>query len=166
MQFLRWFVTFLVALACAVVGIFLMLPLGLVVQDAVVLPLATVVGALLAALGAGWAGTRLARDGTRTRLLPLVGATEGAAVLLALILVGLQAVEEAQPARFLPPPGVIGLVVGLLLALCASLAAWRLRTPAGAASGDVQLTLLLLGLVIVGVPGVIAIAAFFGLVGA
>jgi hypothetical protein len=58
--------TFLAALVGGGAGLLLVLPLGLVVVEWVVFPTALAVGALLAALAAGWVGTWTAGDGTRT----------------------------------------------------------------------------------------------------
>ena len=165
MRFLLWLGIFAAALASAVIGIFVVLPFGLVVHELVILPLALLVGALLAGVGASWAGTRLDSGPTRPRLLAVVAVAESLAVLLSLIVVALTAADATQPAQLLPPPGVVGIVGSLVLALAASLAALRLREPRGASS-QARLLAALLGLAVLSVPTTIAVASLFGLTGA
>ena len=59
MRLLLWLGIFAAALASAVIGIFVVLPFGLVVHELVILPLALLIGGLFASAGASWAGTRL-----------------------------------------------------------------------------------------------------------
>ncbi len=85
MQLLFRFGTLVAAWLGSTIGLFLVLPLGLIVIEWLIFPLALAVAALLAALSAGWAATFLARDQTQTRLLPVIGVTEVAAVGIALL---------------------------------------------------------------------------------
>ena len=71
-----------VALVGGFIGGYVILPWGLVTPLFVVWPLALGFGALLAALGASWTGTLLSPDGTRTRLLRVVLASEVVAAAL------------------------------------------------------------------------------------
>jgi hypothetical protein len=139
----------------------LILPLGLIVSEYVVFPLAFGVAAVTAALGAGGAGNFLAGDGTRTRLLQVVGITLLAAAALAalfLINAGLRLV-------ILGPVFYPALICALLLAIAAALATWRMRsTQRGTREG--LLTLGILAVVVASVPVVVFIAWLAGLAGA
>ena len=75
----------LVALLCAMVVQISVWPLVLSMELTYVWFLAFVLGALAAAVGAGWAGTLLASDNTRSRLLLVFGITEATAVVVAAI---------------------------------------------------------------------------------
>jgi hypothetical protein len=165
MRLLLWLGIFVAALAGAIIGVFVVLPFGLVVHDLVILPLALLVGGLLAGIAASWAGARLGSGPTRPRLLAVVAVTEGVAALLALALDALAAADAAQPAQLMPPPGIVGIVAGLALALAASLAATRLRE-ARDAGGQARLIGGLLALAILSVPATIVVASLFGLTGA
>jgi hypothetical protein len=165
MRLLRWFGIFAAALAGAVIGVFLVLPFGLVVHELVILPLALLSGGLLAGIGASWAGTWLGSEPTRPRLLMVVAVAEGVAALLALGLAALAIADAGQPAQLMPPPGVVGIAAGLLPALGASLAASRFCEARGA-GGQARLIAVLLALAVVSVPVAIAVAALFGLTGA
>jgi hypothetical protein len=159
---LRWLAVFLAALVGGGLGLVLILPLGLIVVEWVVFPTALAVGALLAALGAGWVGTWTAGDGTRTRLGPAVVAVEAVGLALALVVLGSASLRSA----LLGP--VIGLagVAGLILAVAASVATATLRRAAGGRQRDLALTLALLALAAAGVPAVVALAGLAGLTGA
>lgn len=105
-----------------------LLPLGVIVAEGMVYPLALAVAVLLAALGAGWAGTWIAADGTRTRLAAVIGTTEVTAAGLALLLCGYFVLRGwPLPHVFFITPLVIGGVCALVLALSAGVATWRFR---------------------------------------
>jgi hypothetical protein len=157
-----WLATFLAGLLGGGLGLLLVLPLGLVVIEWVIFPLALAVGALLAALAAGWVGTWLARDGTRTRLVAAVAASEAAGLVLALVVLGVPAFRQA----LLGPVIRITVVAALVLAIVASTATLTYRRPRGEARRDLALTLVLLALAVVGVPAVVALAGLAGLTGA
>lgn len=89
---------------------------GLVTPFLVVVPIAVGSCALVAALGAGWADTFLAPDGSRGRLLWIVGAAEAAAVIVA---VAFLVVPVSVGFRFLGGVAAIS--------AAASWAAWRFR---------------------------------------
>jgi hypothetical protein len=165
MRLLLWLGMFAAALAGAIIGIFIVLPFGLVVDELVIMPLALLVGGLLAGVGASWAGGWLDRGATRPRLLPVVAVAEGVAALLALGLDAVALADAARPAQLLPPPGVVGIVASLLLALAASLSAAGLREQRQA-GGQARLIAALLGLAVVSVPATIVVAALLGLTGA
>jgi hypothetical protein len=154
------------ALAGAIIGMFAVLPLGLVVHELVILPLALFVGALFAALGASWAASQLARDKTHTRLLPVVIYAEAGALIAAMIIVVLYLADARRPVNTFPPPGVIAIAVSLALALDVSLAARRFRAAPSEGRSQTRLALTLLAVAVVGVPLVIMIASLFGLTGA
>src|SRR5688572_11500350 len=143
MRWLLWLGIFAAALASAVIGIFVVLPFGLVVHELVILLLALLVGGLLAGVGASWAGTRLVSGPTRPHLLAVVAASEGVAAVLALIAVAISIADAARPAQLLPPPGLVGSAAGLVLALAATLAALRFREPRGAGRQTRMLAVLL-----------------------
>jgi hypothetical protein len=157
-----WLGTLIAGWIGSLIGLFLILPLGLIVVEFVSFPLALGMGALLAALGAGWAGTLLATDGARTRLWPVVGVAEVTALLLALLFLASAALGMA----LLGPWLVIGVACSVMLALSATLATGRFREARQQASANGRLTLALLGLAVVLVPTVIWVASRFGLTGA
>jgi hypothetical protein len=154
--------TFLAGLVGGGLGLLLVLPLGLVVIEWVVFPTALAVGALLAALAAGWVGTWTAGDGTRTRLGAVVAVVEAAGLTLALVVLGSAALRGTLLG---PVIGIAG-VASLLLAAAASVATWRCRRPADGPRRDLALTLALLAVAAVGVPTVVALAGLAGLAGA
>ena len=154
--------TFLAALIAGGLGLLLVLPLGLVVIEWVIFPTALAVGALLGALGAGWVGTWMAGDGTRTRLGAAVAAAEAAGLALALVVLGSAALRGALLG---PVIGIAG-ACSLALAIAASMATMIFRHPAGGPQRDVALTLALLALAVVGVPAVVTLAGLAGLTGA
>lgn len=153
---------YLAGLIGAGLGLLLILPLGLVVVEWVVFPLALAVGALLAALAAGWVGTWLAGNGTRTRLAPVVAITEAVGLGLALIVLGSAALWTVL---FGPVIGIAG-VASLVLAIAAGTATGVWRRPATAPHGDRAATLILILLAIVGAPIVVFLASLAGLTGA
>jgi hypothetical protein len=113
------------AVASGFLGGYVTLPWELVTPLFVVWPLALGFGALLAALGASWTGTLLAPDGTRTRLLRVVLASEVVAGALALAF------------SILPVPIPLNLLLASgagAIALAASLATWRFRGEEGASA--------------------------------
>jgi hypothetical protein len=165
MRWLLWLGIFAAALASAVIGIFVVLPFGLVVHELVILPLALLVGGLLAGAGASWAGTRLDSGPTRPRLPAVVAVSESVAAALASIVVALSAADARQPAQLLPPPGVVGIAAGLTLALAAGLAAMRFREPRGVGA-QTRMFVTLLAVAVLSVPATIVVAALFGLTGA
>ena len=110
------------ALLGGYVGGIVILPWGLVTPLFVVWPLALGFGALLAALGAGWVGTLLSPDGTRTRLSRVVLVSIAAAAILAFVF--------ALTPMLAPLIYFLALAVGVI-ALVASLSAWRFREHGG-----------------------------------
>lgn len=121
------------------------LTMGLVVPMHVVGPLALVMGALSAALGAVWVANLFVGD--RSRLLLVVGVAEVSAVSLAILM---------QASFFLPVPGLGSLFVGPLIyvagvcvavvAVNASVAAARLRGTRGRLGLDGAAAILLSGI--------------------
>ena len=159
--------TFGAALLGSLAGVLVVLPLGLVAAELVVFPLTIGVAALLAALAVGWAGSLLAPDGSRTRLLPTVRAAGAmATVVAALLLAYLALAERVLPRVLAVPPIVLGAVSALLLAAGATAATWRYRTAERRLARDVRLTLALLALAGASVPAVLVAASLVGLTGA
>ena len=156
-----WAGTALAALLGAAIGVYLVLPLGLIIVEYVIFPLALAVAAVLASLGAGWAGNRLASDHTRTQLLRVVGVTEAVAAVLAVVFLAIAALRLV----LLGPVFYLGLFCALVLALTATIATGRFRSRQSA-SNDGRLTVWLLVLVVVSVPAVIFLAWLAGLAGA
>jgi hypothetical protein len=123
--------------------------------------LALAVSAVFASVCAAWAGNFLARDGTRTRLLQVVGATEGAALFVAVFVLAGASLRLV----LLGPLIYVAVTSALALAIEASVATWRLRSH-GRAEGDGRLTVGLLALAVVSVPVTIFVAWLAGLTGA
>lgn len=124
-------------LIAALLGALLALPmlvLGLVVAMPVVLILTLTAAALFATLGAGWSGTLLAPDHTRTRLLLVVGVCEAIAAVLAIVMSMLEAFVDV----FIVVPAAVIIVVA-----SASWATWRFRGPRGRMAWTARLTLAL-----------------------
>jgi hypothetical protein len=149
------------ALIGSAAGIFLILPLGLIASEYVIFPLALGVAAILASLCAAWAGNFLAGDGTGSRLLRVVGATEGVAAIIAVLMLAGASLRLV----LLGPLIYVAVACTLALAIAACVATWRFRGP-GRAGGDARLTVGLLALAVVSVPAVIFIAWLAGLTGA
>lgn len=148
------------SLICSVVGTFFVLPLGLVTSEYVIFPLALFVAGIFAALGAAWAGNFLAGDGTRTRLLHVVGSTEAGAAVLALLFLAVAGVREA----LLGPVFYPGLFSAIALAVVAAIATVRFRRRKR--NKDRLVTALLVALAVVSVPMAIFLAWLAGLAGA
>lgn len=162
MSFLFRLGTLLAAWFGSIIGLFLVLPLGLIVAEWVIFPLGLVIAALLAALSAGWAGVFLTRDQTQTRLWPVVWVTEVVAIGMALIFLLMVRLGVAGFGPLIIPI----MIFSLILALCAGAASWRFRSPRQDTRQQVKLTVALVLLAVVSVPGVIFIASLFGLTGA
>jgi len=100
------------------------------------------IGALFSALAAGWFGTLFASDGTRSRLLLVVGTSETAAAILAVggFLVLRSAVLLSSAIMFVL--SVLFLALGMLaIALVGSWAALRFRSPRRGLASDILATL-------------------------
>lgn len=91
---------------------------GLVTPFFIVWPITIGSAALVSALGAGWVGTFVATDGTRSRLLAVVGISEVAAGVLAVAFLSVPL-----------PPGFLLLGAVATIAAAASWSTWRLRGP-------------------------------------
>ncbi len=134
------FRTFIAAWCGGLVGLVLVLPLGLLVIEWLILPLALVIAALLAALCAGWVGTYRAKDATQTQLLPVIGITVATAAAIALLFLSLVWVGAAGFGPLILPV----MMFSLLLALSAKVATWRYRRPTQDGRGAVKLTVTVL----------------------
>jgi hypothetical protein len=167
MHLVARFGIFVAALAGSLLGVLAIFPLGLVASEFVVYPLAAAIGGLFAALAAGWAGTLLAADRSRTRLLQAVGAAEvTAAVVAALLLAYLVLAGRLLPRVLAVAPILLAVACAMVLAAGATAAAWRYRTADRRLAGDVRLTIAVLVLAVAGVPAVLFVASLFDLTGA
>ncbi|MGI8866524.1 MAG: hypothetical protein ACR2G1_07320 [Rubrobacteraceae bacterium] len=129
-----WLAASLVCLATLVV----VASLGLAVPVEIVLPLALMFGAMMSALAASWSANAWIYDGSRSRLLVIVGWTEAAAVPLTIAFTAM---------AFFGAPNV-GLIFILLsftvtVSLCATVAALRLRSAVGNLQRDATISLML-----------------------
>lgn len=155
----------LVALICGTIVGYFVLPLYLVLHELVLWPLAFGVGALFAAIGAGWVGTFLASDQTRSRLLAVVGVSEATAAIVTVI----GFLLLLFPAFAFSVLGILFVQYGLgmvVIALVASWATWRFRSSRTHMGWDAMLTLVLAGLAPLIIMGTLYVAELFGLVGA
>ena len=157
-----WLGTLLAAWIGSSIGLFLILPLGLIVMEFISFPMALGFAALLAESSASWAGTRLATDQTQTRLLAGVGVAEITAVAIVLLFLTNASLRE----RIQGPWIGIGALCSFMLAFSASMATWHFRESRQGARGQGRLALILLGLAVLLVPIVIWVASRFGLTGA
>jgi hypothetical protein len=154
--------SFIAATVIGFVGLLVLMSLGLIVSELVITPLALLVAGVFVALAAGWTGTLLATDGTRTQLGAVVARTEVTAAVLAIALLALMGLQITIFGR------LIYLIVAcsVLLALGASIETGRNRDATQSRHHDVRLTLTLLAAAVVAVPLVIWVASVFGLTGA
>src|SRR5918911_857527 len=157
-EFLRRLGIVVAALLIGNTGAMVVFPFGLVVAELIIWPLSFLIGAIFAAIGAGWAANLLAPG--RTHLLPVasvsmaIAAVMGAAVLILI-------------SNHLPTPGrATNVLLGMVfIALGASWAAWHFRGPESDLAKDVALTLGLVGLAIVGFLATLFVVDLFGLTG-
>ena len=162
MQFLFRLDTLIAAWLGSIIGLILVLPLGLIVAEWLIFPLALVIAALLAALSAGWAGTFLARNQTQTYLRPVIGITEVVAIGVALIFLLMVRLGVTGFGPLIVP----AVIFSLILSLSASAATWRFRRSKQGTGSEVKLTVALLVLAVVSLPGVVFLASLLGLAGA
>jgi len=159
-EFLKRSGILVVALLGGNLGGLLVVPFGLVVVEFVIFPLAFAVGALFAAIGAGWVGNLLAPGGSR--FLPIVAISEIAAAVVA---VALLVVMARTPPGTLPSPLFVVALGMILIALGASWAAWRFRSPERYMGRDATITLGLVGLAVLLFMATLFVASLFGLTG-
>jgi hypothetical protein len=144
---------FAAALIGGAVGVFFLAPLGLVVHDVVIVPLALAGGGLLGGLSAAWTASALSADGSRAHLGQVLAASLTTAVVLTVLLLA----NGASRVIRLDPPIVTWSLASVLLAGGAASAALRLRTFHRSAAQDLRATALTL---VVGAAGVLL--ALFG----
>lgn len=158
---LRLILVFAAALAGSILGVFPVAVLGLVVDEAVVVPLALATGGLLAGLTAGWTTTAVSH-GIRAPLGRVLTASLLTAAVLALLLF----VDIAPQVIQLRPLVVAWSAASLLLAAVATWTAWGWRTHQGSTAADLRLTITALagGAAVIVLALVLASAA--GLTGA
>ncbi len=108
------------------------------------------IGALFAAIAAGWAGTLGASDRTRSRLLAVAVTSEAAAAVVAVGGFLLLRTTAPGPSALLPVLTMLYFAVGMaVVALAGSWAALRFRGPRRRLVGDILVTLGLLVLMVV-----------------
>ncbi len=138
------------ALICGVAAdMVLVLPFTLSSQPSRMWFAAFGIGALFAAITAGWVSTLAASDRTRSRLLVVVGISEAAAAVVAVIgfLVLRSAVLGASV--LLPLLAVLFFGLGMaVVALAGSWAAMRFRSPRRRLALDILATIGLLGVMV------------------
>jgi hypothetical protein len=108
------------------------------------------IGALFAAIAAGWVGTLGSSDQTRSRLLVVVVISEATAAIVAvggfLVLRGAALLSSA----LLPVLSILFFGLGMVaVAMAGSWAALRIRSPRRRLALDILATLALLGLMVV-----------------
>jgi hypothetical protein len=138
------------ALICGVVAdVLLVLPFTMSSQPSRMWFAAFGIGALFAAIAAGWVGTLGASDRTRSRLLAVVGTSETTAVVVAVI--GFLVLRSAvlRSSVLLPVLSVLFFGLGMaVVALVSSWAALRFRSPRRRLALDILTTFGLLGLMV------------------
>ena len=145
-------VIWIIVLVTCILGLVSTSVLGLSVPGQVVLPLAMGLEALFTSIAASWAGNfRLADDGSRSRLLSVVGVAEAAAAVVSGVLLLLFVLDPPPLAALRLSLLPILLVSAGVIALSATVAVRRLRTPQGNLVRDIGISL---GLV---VPGPVAV---------
>ena len=162
---LRWLVAFAVALLVSTVAGYFVFALGLVLPETLSYPLTFATVALLAALGAGWLGTLLSPDGSRSRLPVIVGVTELVALAALVVVVALRLSPLTRTELFNRNIYIL-LLATVALSAAASTATWRLRTAAGSAGRDTGLTFGLLALAVAAIVATITVASLLGFAGA
>ncbi len=164
-EFLKRSGILIVTLLGVNIGVMLVLPFGLVVAEFVIWPLALVIGALFAAIAAGWAGNLLAPG--RSRFLPIAGVSEVTAavvaVLLAAIFVLILPLFPQNGFIFGSPSFLLGLGV-IFIAMGASWAAWHFRSTERDPARDAAITLGLMVLAILLFVATLLLAGLFGVV--
>ena len=164
---LRWLAVFIAALVVSIAGSIPVFATGLIVHEAVSNSLTMVVMGLLAAISSSWLSNIFTIGSKRSRLLPIVGASEIVAAILALAYFFVTMSPAAPELHRLFSVNIFLLVVwGVLLSASACLAAWHFRSSTLNPKRDAITSLALLGLAIVAVVATIAIASLFGLTGA
>ena len=168
-EFLRRLGIVVAALLIGNTGAMVVFPFRLVVAELIIWPLSFLIGAIFAAIGAGWAANLLAPG--RTHLLPVVSvsmaiaAVMGAAVLI-LISNHLPTPGSVAEQAGIGPGRATNVLLGMVfIALGASWAAWHFRGPESDLAKDVALTLGLVGLAIVGFLATLFVVDLFGLTG-
>lgn len=154
-----------VALVAGVIGLAQVASLMLVISPVVTVPLMMAVGGMFAALGAAWAGNILAPDRSGSRLLPIVGAAEAAALLLAVAILGLAVVLDPAGSSAPDPLFPILAVSVLILTTGASLATWRFRYQERRLGRDALATVGLFAATVVVIVVAIVLSFALGLVG-
>jgi hypothetical protein len=156
------------ALLCGTIVGSLILPfLGLVLHDLILWPLAFGVGALFAAIGAGWVGTLLASDQTRSHLLAVVGGSEAIAAVVTVIgffLGGFYSPAWRMPGFGVSVPVRFGLGM-VIIALAASWATGHFRSRGRRLGQDAITTVGLVVVSLLAVIGTLLVASIFGLAG-
>lgn len=161
---MRWYAGVLAsALAGGVIGALFLPFLYLFARETLFWFLSLGLIALLAALGAVWAGNALAVDGTKSRLLSVVGASEAAAALIAVgNLILLDTASDHLISQLTPFARITASTV--MMALVAAAMTLRLRSREADAvhisSRDPRIAVILLVLAALVVIGAVVLDAF------
>lgn len=158
MKIIRYFIIFLAAFIGSLGAMILLIPFGLLVKEAIILPITMLVAALPAALTAGWVGNAFRLNGQQTHLKAAVLAVQKTAVFLAIF----QFIDSTYSLIVLSPLFMVALVASVVLALSSVIATARFRQQEATLRQDIRLTLKLLAIVPV-VPGVVLVATWLGL---
>ena len=143
-DFLRYLMVWIVAMLVGTLGAFPVATMGLVVPESVVWPLSMGTGAILAAVGALWAGTLLDRGRTHGRPIPILGVCLSTAAVISIAYTAMQLMGGYLIAVSTGVTLLIGIAV---IALNASVATSWFRDTGRNLRQDALLTLLLLVLV-------------------
>lgn len=162
MRHLQWLVILGAAFAGSLAGLFVIVPLSLIISELVIYPLALGVAALLASLSAIWAQRRTATDGLLARIWPVVGLTEASAAMIAALLFGTMALHlRSNGPAIWPMSGSAVVLAGSAVA-----AVWSCRAPRDGETDDARITIGLLVLAALAVPVIAFAASLAGLAGA
>jgi hypothetical protein len=158
---LIWLLVWILTLVISLVSVTLLFTLGLILIEFLLYPLALGVSALLVSLTAVWTSNQLVRDDLQTPVKAVVVRCEGAAVLLALILI------IGYAGDWLPsPPIVVSSIAATILAIIATYSARQLRQPPITDPYQTRRIVIWLIVALAAVPIVIWLASLFGWAGA
>ena len=139
--FLRYLMVWIIAMLVGTLGAFPVLTMGLVVPGTVIGPLSMGTGAILAAVGALWAGTLLDWGRTHGRPVLILGVCLSTAAVISAAYLAVQLLGGYSIAVSTGVTLLIGIAV---IALNASVATWWFREDGRNLRRDALLTLLLL----------------------
>ncbi len=158
---LNWLFVWLLTFAVSLVFVTLLFTLGLILIEFLLYPLALGIGALLTGLMAVWAGNRLVNDGLQSPVEAVVLRSVGTAVILALLLIAVQALDLLSI-----PVIYFSVVTGLVLSIVAAYSASQLRQPPVSDPGQTRRVVTWLVVALAAIPIVIFLASLVGWAGA